>query len=181
MDGFLKIRLPMWKRALLTRLTAIVPCCIVALSTHGAALNTAVDIVNAALAVLLPFALTPLVKYCTSQKFMGPYATGPVETVCAWALAFAVYLFNAITISVPGGGMFGDMLFGKQATVKATGTWVILFVVMLATQLFLLVWNAYIVYMPITQEMQPLQTERVLETEFTVAKEAREISNANQA
>jgi NRAMP (natural resistance-associated macrophage protein)-like metal ion transporter len=181
MDGFLKIRLPMWKRALLTRLTAIVPCCIVALSTHGAALNTAVDIVNAALAVLLPFALTPLVKYCTSQKFMGPYATGPVETVCAWGLAFAVYLFNAITISVPGGGMFGDMLFGKQATVKATGTWVILFVVMLATQLFLLVWNAYIVYMPITQEMQPLQTERVLETEFTVAKEAREISNANQA
>merc|ERR1712014_237869 len=107
MDGFLKIRLPMWQRALLTRLTAIVPCCIVALSTHGAALNTAVDIVNAALAVLLPFALTPLVKCCTSQKFMGPYATGPVETVCAWALAFAVYLVNALTISIPGGGMFG--------------------------------------------------------------------------
>merc|ERR1712050_800555 len=94
MDGFLTIRLPMWKRALFTRLTAIVPCCIVALSTHGAALNIAVNIVNTSLAVLLPFALTPLVKYCTSQTFMGDYATGPVETVFAWALAFSVYVIN---------------------------------------------------------------------------------------
>merc|ERR1712224_804329 len=162
MDGFLKIRLPMWQRAPLTRLTAIIPCCVVALATHGAALNIAVDIVNAALAILLPFALTPLVKYCTSQKFMGPYATGPVETVFAWALAFAVYLINAITISVPGGGMFGDMLFGEEATVKAAGSWIILFLVMLATQFFLLLWNIYIAYMPIAREMQPLETGRCL-------------------
>jgi len=176
MDGFLKIRLPMWKRALLTRLTAIVPCCIVALSTHGTALNTAVDIVNAALAVLLPFALTPLVKYCTSKKFMGDYATGPVETVFAWALALAVYIINALTISVPGGGMFGDMLFGKAASVEMGAAWVVLFLIMIIVQGFLLAWNIYIAYMPLTTEMMPLKTARVLELEFSVAKQPHEVS-----
>lgn len=176
MDGFLKIRLPMWQRALLTRFTAIVPCCIVALSTHGAALNTAVDIVNASLAILLPFALTPLVKYCTSREFMGNYATGPIETVFAWALAFAVYAMNAFTISYPGGGMFGDMLFGQAASVEMGVAWVLLFIVMLIVQAFLLSWNAYVVYMPITEEMMPLETARVLELEFSSAKKPSEVS-----
>merc|ERR1719454_2528058 len=185
MDGFLKIRLPMWKRALLTRLTAIVPCCIVALSTHGTALNTAVDIVNAALAILLPFALTPLVKYCTSKKFMGDYATGPFETVFAWLLAFAVYLVNAITISVPGGGMFGDMLFGSSASMKMGGAWAVNFTIMIAVQAFLLAWNVYIVCLPVRASMQPLQTERVLDMEFSVslpqARQARDIDSACKA
>jgi len=181
MDGFLKIRLPMWQRALLTRLTAIIPCCIVALSTHGAALNTAVNIVNAALAVLLPFALTPLVKYCTSKKFMGDYATGPVETVCAWMLAFAVYLVNAVTISIPGGGMFGDMLFGSEASMKVGGAWVVNFIVMIIVQAFLLAWNVYVVYLPITKEKAPLQTERALEMEFSMPRKARDIHNSGKA
>jgi len=168
MDGFLKIRLPMWQRALLTRLTAIIPCCIVALSLRGASINTAIDIVNAALSVLLPFALTPLVKYCTSKKFMGDYATGPFETVFAWCLAFAVYLVNAISISVPGGGMFGDMLFGSSAFLKMGTAWAVNFVIMIAVQAFLLAWNVYIVCLPVAAAMQPLQTERVLEMEFSV-------------
>merc|ERR1712232_325848 len=167
MDGFLKIRLPIWKRALLTRLTAIVPCCIVALSTHGAALNIAVDIVNASLAVLLPFALTPLVKYCTSQRFMGDYATGPVETVFAWALAFAVYVVNALTISIPGGGMFSDMLFGASASVDKGIAWVFLFLLMIVVQAFLLLWNLYVAFMPLTAEMPSFETARVLELEFS--------------
>lgn len=173
MDGFLNIRLPMWQRALLTRLVAIIPCVITALSVHGSTLNTAVDIVNVSLAFLLPFALTPLVKYTTSKEFMGEYATGPIETVLAWTMAFFVYAVNAFSLSLPGGGFFGDMLFGDSPSVEMGGTWVFLFILMLALQIFFAAWNAYIVWLPITKQMMPLATERVLETEFTVAREVK--------
>lgn len=63
MDGFLQIRLPVWARAVATRLVAITPCVIVSvLFPSGPALNEIVNIVNSSLSVLLPFALTPLVK-----------------------------------------------------------------------------------------------------------------------
>ena len=63
MDGFLQIRLPVWSRAVITRLVAITPCVIVSVMfPSGPALNKIVNIVNSSLSVLLPFALTPLVK-----------------------------------------------------------------------------------------------------------------------
>lgn len=167
MDGFLKIRLPMWKRALLTRLVAITPCVAVAVGMNGPAMNQAVNIVNASLAWLLPFALTPLVKFTTSRRFMGEYAAGPMESVCAWALAFAVYAVNAVCLSCPGAGFFGDLLFGEGA---ATGpAWVLLCVAMVALQVFSLAWNARVALMPIRCEMPALETQRELETEFTAA------------
>lgn len=175
MDGFLQIRLPMWKRALITRLVAITPCVVVAATLRGASLNEAVNIINAALAILLPFALTPLVKYTTSKKFMGAYAAGPVETLMGWTLALGVYLVNACSLSLPGGGFFGDLLFGSDASVEMGPAWIVLFITMVAVQVFCLVWNLYIVFMPITKEMMALETERELETEFTAAKKAREV------
>ena len=67
MDGFLQIRLPVWARAVATRLVAITPCVIVSvLFPSGPALNEIVNVVNSSLSVLLPFALTPLVKVCRS-------------------------------------------------------------------------------------------------------------------
>jgi len=169
MDGFLNIRLPMWKRALLTRTIAILPCVAVSVFLQGAALNQAVNIVNAALAILLPFAFIPLVKYTTSRKFMGNYASGPVESAFAWFLAFSIYIVNAISLSLPGGGFFGDKLFdglGNQATVKMGVEWMVLFITMMAVQIFMLGWNVYMVAMPISTEMPPFATERVLENEF---------------
>jgi hypothetical protein len=176
MDGFLRIRIAMWKRALLTRTVAILPCVVVSVFLKGAALNQAVNIVNGSLSMLLPFAFTPLVKYTTSTKFMGQYASGPCESVVAWFLAFAVYLVNAVSLSLPGGGFFGDLLFtalGNTASVEMGVEWVVLFILMMATQLFMLVWNVYMAAMPIATEMPPFETERVLENEFTaeLAKE----------
>jgi NRAMP (natural resistance-associated macrophage protein)-like metal ion transporter len=192
MDGFLKIRLAMWKRALLTRTIAILPCVVVSIFLQGSALNQAVNIVNGSLCILLPFALTPLVKYTTSTKFMGDYASGPVESVVAWSFAFAVYLVNAVSLALPGGGFFGDMLFtglGNEASVEMGFEWAVLFILMMATEIFMLGWNVYMVYMPIVTEMPPFATERVLENEFTtklanepqVTTDAREIHNFSTA
>merc|ERR1712227_861936 len=156
---------------------AILPCVVVSVFLKGAALNQAVNIVNASLSILLPFAFTPLVKYTTSTKFMGQYARGRIESVVAWFLAFAVYLVNAISLSLPGGGFFGDLLFtglGNTAQIKMGVEWVEMFILMMATQLFMLVWNVYMAAMPIATEMPPFETERVLENEFVsqLAKDA---------
>ncbi|OEU10969.1 natural resistance-associated macrophage protein [Fragilariopsis cylindrus CCMP1102] len=74
MDGFLKVRLPVKVRAIVTRLVAITPCVIVSIffPSH---LNQMVNIVNAALGFLLPFALLPLIKYNCSPLIMGGFAS----------------------------------------------------------------------------------------------------------
>merc|ERR1711977_9745 len=53
MDGFLKINLPRWARAIITRCVAVAA----AFTNDTKALETMVDIVNSSLAFLLPFAL----------------------------------------------------------------------------------------------------------------------------
>mmetsp|Transcript_49606 Transcript_49606/g.50436 ORF Transcript_49606/g.50436 Transcript_49606/m.50436 type:complete len:94 (-) Transcript_49606:403-684(-) len=59
-DGFLDLRLPIWSRALLTRLVAMVPCMVLAVAyPDGTSLNMMINFVNSSLAFLLPFALTP--------------------------------------------------------------------------------------------------------------------------
>merc|ERR1712216_97147 len=69
-----------------------------------------INIVNSALAFLLPFALTPLIKYNCSAAYMGPYAAGKCERYTLYVLGFAVYLLNAVALSAPGGGFFGDLI-----------------------------------------------------------------------
>merc|ERR1719237_539340 len=60
MDGFLRINLPRWARAIITRCVAVVPCVVVAAAFDSKAMELMIDIVNSSLAFLLPFALIPL-------------------------------------------------------------------------------------------------------------------------
>ena len=114
MDGFLKMKIPVWIRALGTRLIALLPCVIIAASmqNNGAALNGIVDIVNSALAILLPFALTPLARLVTSKAYFGEFAAKKGEAVIIWTGAFAVYAINVLSLSCPGAGFFGDLMIG---------------------------------------------------------------------
>ena len=94
MDGFLQIRLPVWSRAVITRLVAITPCVIVSVMfPSGPALNEIVNIVNSSLSVLLPFALTPLVKV----RFHLRPATYPVNT----CLVVSTHPIHSIIAVVP--------------------------------------------------------------------------------
>jgi len=77
--------------------------------------------------------------------------------------------------------MFGDMLFGSQASMEMDGAWVVNFIVMTAVQVFLLAWNVYVIYLPIRAEMTPLQTERVLEMEFSMQRQARDVHTSGKS
>lgn len=157
MEGFLEIRMPTWARAVLTRLVAITPCVVVS-AAFPDDMNLLVNIVNSALSLLLPFAFTPLVKYTTSEEYMGKYAPPVWERWLLRGLAFAVYLLNAIAISAPGGGFFGFIFEQKMSARNAT--W---FVYMVVLQVFYLWWNATTAFTPVKNKMIPLEQERVYE------------------
>merc|ERR1711902_424099 len=76
MDGFLKINIPKWSRAIITRCVAVVPCVAVAAGADSKAMEQMINIVNSSLAFLLPFALIPLVRLTTSSQYMGRFVSG---------------------------------------------------------------------------------------------------------
>jgi len=133
MDGFLNIQLSIRVRAILSRLVAITPCIIVSI-LFPADLNQIVNVVNALLSFLLPFAFTPLVKFNCSTVVMGQYAIQGIQKYILHLFAFCVWLINAIGLSVEGGGFFGD------ARHNGTYSWIFL-ILEFVVQVFYLWWN----------------------------------------
>jgi len=161
MEGFLNLQISPSLRAVLTRLVALVPCVLVSVIASDNALNILVNYVNALLAVLLPFALTPLVKFSTSTAFLGKdNAPGMLETCIMWAGAFLVYAVNAFSLSAIGGGFFGDLITGKQnaGTVQFS-------IIMDLGQILYLAWNVYVISLPIITPMRPITDARPVKEE----------------
>lgn len=135
MDGFLQIQLPIWVRSLVTRLVAIAPSVFISIM-YPEKLNQLVNIVNALLGLLLPFAFTPLVKYNCSESIMGEgNASKGWEKRVLYSFALLVWGINALTISMPGGGFFGEITPGMAMSAKKV------FVIIL--QLLLQLWYAW--------------------------------------
>ena len=118
MDGFLQLQLPLWIRSIVTRLVAIAPSVAVSVMFPDK-LNQLVNIVNALLGLLLPFAFTPLVKYNCSERIMGEgNASRGLEKGILYLFAMAVWAVNAMTISMKGGGFFGEITSDMPMSVE---------------------------------------------------------------
>jgi len=144
MDGFLNLQLSITVRAILTRLVAITPCVIVSI-LFPTKLNQIVNIVNAMLSFLLPFAFTPLVKFNCNTVVMGKYATKGVQKLILHIFAFFVWLANAIGLSVQGGGFFGDLRKNERYNWK-------LFILECLIQIFYACWNFHCITYDIQSE-----------------------------
>jgi len=145
MDGFLKIRLPMKVRAVVTRLVAITPCVIVSIffPKH---LNKMINFVNAALGFLLPFALLPLIKYNCSELIMGPgNASKGAERTMLYGFGVIVWFINALTLSLPGGGFFGDVVESMEWSLAKMG-WIVAQVLI---QIAYAWWNYFCLFRPL--------------------------------
>jgi NRAMP (natural resistance-associated macrophage protein)-like metal ion transporter len=161
MDGFLKLQLPVSLRAIFTRLVAITPCVIVSLLFPNQ-LNQMVNIVNASLSFLLPFALTPLIKYNCSEAFMGKFASTGFEKYLLYSFAFLVWAINACALSVSGGGFFGDFVQDMPWTFEK------LFYISLeaAIQIFYAWWNWNCLLTPVQCVPIPIEEERPFDEQF---------------
>lgn len=70
MQGFLNIKMTMWKRTLLTRSIAILPSLCLLFLDNYESINDQLNILQA---VQLPFAIVPLIAISSTESIMGRF------------------------------------------------------------------------------------------------------------
>jgi len=94
MQGFLNLNISPWIRTFVTRSVAIVPTIIVALM-FTSDLDSLDQFLNILQSIQLPFALFPLLTFCSSKSILGDYHLGKWGKGAFW---FAVISIVAINI-----------------------------------------------------------------------------------
>uniref|UniRef100_A0A182VPT8 Uncharacterized protein n=1 Tax=Anopheles minimus TaxID=112268 RepID=A0A182VPT8_9DIPT len=93
--GFLNLQWARWKRVLFTRTVAIMPAFYVAFFSRLEDLTKMNDILNAVMALQLPFAAIPTVAFSSSVALMKKeFVNGAIEKVISITLSFTVIGIN---------------------------------------------------------------------------------------
>ncbi len=97
-EGFWAMKLsPAW-RAAITRTLAIGPALAAALLAGADGAERLIVTCSVLLSVQLPFALVPLLKFCSSPTLMGPHVAGPRLTRTAVALTATIVAANLVLV-----------------------------------------------------------------------------------
>lgn len=94
MEGFLNLQWARWKRVLFTRMIAIIPTFCVAFFSHIEDLTGMNDLLNAVMALQLPFAVIPTIAFTSSVAIMGEFVNGIWNKVVSIALCVLVIAIN---------------------------------------------------------------------------------------
>lgn len=107
MEGFLNLQWARWKRVLFTRMIAIVPTFCVAFFNQIDSLTGMNDLLNAVMALQLPFAVIPTIAFTSSVAIMGDFVNGIANKVISIALCVLVIGINIffVTDQVHGAGL----------------------------------------------------------------------------
>jgi manganese transport protein len=89
MQGFLRVRIPVWLRRMVTILPAL------AVIAVGVDPTRSMVISQVVLSFGLPFAIIPLVMFTASRKIMGPMVNRRITTAAASACAVSIVALNA--------------------------------------------------------------------------------------
>ncbi|MEE6726809.1 Nramp family divalent metal transporter [Pediococcus acidilactici] len=100
MEGFIRLRVPLWVQRLVTRLLSVAPVLIFAIYYHGdeAKIENLLTFSQVFLSVALPFAVIPLVMYTSSKKLMDEFANRQWVKWCAWIATIVLILLNVYLI-----------------------------------------------------------------------------------
>lgn len=93
-QGFLNLQWQRWKRVLFTRMIAIVPTFCVAFFSNIEDLTGMNDILNAVMALQLPFAVIPTIAFTSSIAIMGEFVNGLANKIVSIALCVVVIGIN---------------------------------------------------------------------------------------
>lgn len=94
-----------------------------------------------------PFALFPLIKYNCNESCIGEHAFTGWKKWALYVIATLVWFVNAMTLSYPGGGCFGDLV---QQSVG--GERVFLIIIEVVVQIFYAVWLFWNLFSPYKQD-----------------------------
>ena len=86
LEGFLELKMPCWKRRVITRGLALVPAFGGVLLLGEPGVTQLLVLSQVALSFQLPFAIWPLIRLTSDPAVMGRYANGPVLQAAAWML-----------------------------------------------------------------------------------------------
>ncbi|PXY81112.1 divalent metal cation transporter [Bifidobacterium indicum] len=88
MEGFIRMRIPLWLRRLVTRVVSIIPVliCTIAFGGKESALDSLLVYSQVFLCVALPISMVPLVWFTSSKKIMGKYANPRWMAFLAWII-----------------------------------------------------------------------------------------------
>jgi manganese transport protein len=98
MEGFLRIRLPRWKRALLTRALAIGPAlfAVALFGQHGS--NQLLVASQVVLSLQLPLAVVPLIRFTSDAALMRGWRVRGAPLVLAWLSAAFIIMLNGALV-----------------------------------------------------------------------------------
>ncbi|WP_334351952.1 Nramp family divalent metal transporter [Companilactobacillus sp. HBUAS56257] len=102
MEGYLNIRLPLWKRRLLTRLVTLIPILIigfiVGFNDHD--FENLIIYAQVILSVALPFTLFPLIFLTSNKKLMGKHVNTKLTTALGLILAILITFLNLQLLTI---------------------------------------------------------------------------------
>ncbi|MCX5675456.1 MAG: Nramp family divalent metal transporter [Planctomycetota bacterium] len=116
MEGFLRFRLRPWLRRLITRLAAVVPAVAVILAVGDRGVYGLLILSQVVLSLQLPFAVVPLIRFTSSRRKMGPFASPLVLRAAAWAVALVVIglntwlVYDQFAAWAAGAGAYGPLV-----------------------------------------------------------------------
>jgi manganese transport protein len=99
MEGFLQIRLPDWKRRLLTRGLALIPAMATVILFGERATTNLLVLSQVVLSLQLPFAVIPLVWFCGRRGLMGELRSPLWLQVAGWLCASVIVSINLSLLS----------------------------------------------------------------------------------
>lgn len=96
MEGFIRLRVPMWIRRVITRGLALIPVIIFTLLYGGAEakLDQLLVYSQVFLSLALPFAMAPLIYFTSSKKIMGDFANPRWMTILGWLVFVVLTVLN---------------------------------------------------------------------------------------
>ena len=98
MEGFIRMRVPLWARRVITRLLAVIPvlACTILYGGDEQVLDTLLVNSQVFLSIALPLSIIPLVWITSSKRIMGERFVNPLwATVCGWTAAIILTALNA--------------------------------------------------------------------------------------
>jgi manganese transport protein len=84
LDGFLNIKIPCWKRRVITRTLALLPAWLGVTFFGAGSLGRMLVFSQVVLSLQLPFAVFPLLQFAGNRKLMGRWALGPLSRAAGW-------------------------------------------------------------------------------------------------
>lgn len=96
MEGFIRLKVPLWVQRLVTRLLSVTPVLIFAFIFHNseAKIEGLLTFSQVFLSIALPFAVVPLVIFSSSKKLMGEFAAKPWVKYTAWFVTLVLVVLN---------------------------------------------------------------------------------------